>query len=161
MFYPKKIKMYSQIAMFWGLISGFVIGAVYEIFGVFIIKLFTNDSSIREVFISLLPYIALHQIFDHLQTIETGVLKSLKRQRHAGIALILIMFGCGLPVAYETAFGLKWGIVGAYFGLIVGTALITAYFTVLILFFTNWNDLAKNITTLAEQSKEEVDLAVI
>ena len=31
--------MYSQIAMFWGLISGFAIGAVYEIFGVFIIKL--------------------------------------------------------------------------------------------------------------------------
>lgn len=153
--------MYSQIAMFWGLISGFVIGAVYEIFGVFIIRLFTTDHSIRDVFISLLPYIAIHQIFDHLQTIETGVLKSLKRQRHAGIALILIMFGFGLPVAYITAFDLKWGIVGAYMGLIVGTALITVYFTVLISFFTNWTDLMKDMTTLAEKSKDEVNLAVI
>ena len=161
MLYPKKVKMYSKIAMFWGLISGFGIGAVYEIFGVFIIKWFTFDTSIQEVFHSILPYIALHQIFDHIQAIETGVIKSLNRQRHAGIALIVIMFGWGLPVAYELAFGLKWGFIGVYIGLIVGTALISIYFSILISFFTNWEDLTKKITTLAEQSNEEVEVAII
>ena len=109
----------------------------------------------------MLPYIALHQVFDHIQAIETGVLKSLNRQRHAGIALIVIMFGWGLPVAYELAFGLQWGFVGAYMGLIVGTALIAIYFSILISFFTNWDLLTHRISTLAEQSNDEVEVAVI
>lgn len=161
MFSPKKAKKYSNVAILCGVSSGFLTGLFFSFFGEVIINFFTSNEEIKHMFMSILPYIALHQIFDHIQTVENGVLKGIGKQKHAAIALILIMFSVGLPLAYYLAFDYELRFTGAYLGVIGATALICLYFTVQVCCFSNWEKITGNISSTAQSSKEEIDMIVI
>ena len=85
-----------------------------------IIGLFTDDTSVLSVGVSLLYVAAFFQLFDGLQVVTTGVLRGLGDTRTPMVVALIGYWVLGLPTGYVLCFTLGYGVSGLWVGMLVG-----------------------------------------
>jgi MATE family multidrug resistance protein len=87
--------------------------------------LFSPDSDVIEAALPLLLAAAAFQLFDGVQAVAQGALRGAGDTRSALVANLLGHYVFGLPLGVVLAFALGWGVVGIWWGLCAGLALVS------------------------------------
>ncbi|KAL4857142.1 Protein DETOXIFICATION 15 [Chlorella vulgaris] len=99
-----------------------------------LLSLFTTgtDELLLQRMRSLLYLVVLLELFDGAQTILSGIIAGVGKQRR-GSAINLVAYNCvAVPVAILLGFYFKLGVAGLYSGMVLGPAIQTACYLALI-----------------------------
>jgi len=107
-------------------------GIIFALFPRFLLGLFGADDALISAAKPLLYCGAAFQVFDGAQAVLTGALRGLGQTRRPLLINILGHWLIGLPIGLTLGFGLKWGAVGLWMGLVAGLA------SVAILLWREW-----------------------
>lgn len=88
----------------------------------FILGLYGADDALIAAATPLLYCGAAFQVFDGAQAVLTGALRGLGSTRRPLLINVLGHWLIGLPIGVTLGFGLKWGAVGLWLGLVAGLA---------------------------------------
>jgi MATE family multidrug resistance protein len=89
-----------------------------------IASVYTTDSRVVSLSVTLLGIAAIFQLFDGLQTVATGALRGAGNTKTAMVWNLLGYWVIGLPVGYWFCFRLGWGAKGLWDGLCVALVMI-------------------------------------
>jgi MATE family multidrug resistance protein len=92
--------------------------------------LYTPDAAVIALAALLLPIAGVFQVFDGLQVVAIGLLRGLGDTRTPMIVNILGFWCIGMPVSLWLGFGLDYGAVGLWWGLVVGLIVVAVFLTV-------------------------------
>jgi MATE family multidrug resistance protein len=97
-----------------------------------ILEIYTHDSQVIRIGVTLLRIAAFFELFDGFQTVTTGALRGLGDTRTPMLAHFGGYWMVGLPLAYVLCFSLRWGASGLWVGLLaalilIGTALLAVW----------------------------------
>ncbi|KAG6004142.1 hypothetical protein E4U21_001359 [Claviceps maximensis] len=87
--------------------------------------LFTNDPGVIQVVASVLPFVAVMQVFDGLSAGAHGLLRGIGKQSIGGPANLISYYVVSLPISLALAFGLGWELQGLWAGVTVGLVLVS------------------------------------
>ncbi len=97
-------------------------GVVFALAPSFLLGLFGVDDALIEMATPLLYCGAAFQVFDGAQAVLIGALRGLGQTRRPLLINVLGHWLIGLPVGLTLGFGLRWGAVGLWIGLVAGLA---------------------------------------
>jgi MATE family multidrug resistance protein len=103
-----------------------LIGAIFYVFPVPLLRAFTSDTRVIDIGVGLLAIAAAFQLFDGAQAVATGVLRGAGDTRTPMITNIVGHWIFGLPVGYALCFVFGWGVAGLWIGLSVGLIFVSA-----------------------------------
>jgi multidrug resistance protein, MATE family len=89
-----------------------------------ILHIYTTDSGVVRIGVSLLGLAALFQLFDGMQTVLTGALRGLGQTRVPMLTNLWGYWAVGLPVGYALCFHYGFGVYGLWCGLTLALILI-------------------------------------
>jgi MATE family multidrug resistance protein len=89
--------------------------------------MYTRDAVVLGLAALLLPLAGLFQVFDGLQVVAIGLLRGLGDTRTPMIINIIGFWGVGIPVSLWLGFGLDYGAVGLWWGLVVGLVIVAIF----------------------------------
>jgi MATE family multidrug resistance protein len=107
-----------------------VLGLVFFVWPVALLRLFTTDGRILEIGVGLLAVAAGFQLFDGTQAVATGALRGISETRMPMIVNFIGHWFLGLPVGYLLCFYLGWGVIGLWLGLSIGLIVAALVLTV-------------------------------
>jgi MATE family multidrug resistance protein len=109
-----------------GLATAFMLfaAAVFLVFPIPLIALYTRDPQVITLGTSLLWIVAAFQIFDGIQTVSTGALRGLGETRIPMIANFVGYWVLGLPLGLSLCFAFHEGILGLWIGLTLALVVI-------------------------------------
>ncbi|OAA47740.1 Multi antimicrobial extrusion protein [Metarhizium rileyi] len=103
--------------------------------------LFTNDPEVIKLVASVLPLVAVMQLFDGLSAGAHGLLRGIGKQSIGGPANLISYYVVSLPISLGLAFGLHWDLEGLWMGVTIGLVLVSVIeYTYLLK--TNWHKAA-------------------
>jgi MATE family multidrug resistance protein len=107
-------------------ISAFMltVGAIFFTVPATLIGLFTTDTRVIAIGVSLLSVAAVFQLFDGAQAVTTGALRGVGNTRAPMWANFVGHWLIGLPVGWSLCFVAGWGVVGLWIGLSIGLILV-------------------------------------
>lgn len=119
-------------------VASLVVGAGFMLCtgGLFILapeplaSLYTPDAGVLALAVLLLPLAGLFQVFDGLQVVSIGLLRGLGDTRMPMIVNVIGFWCIGMPVSLWLGFGLDYGAVGLWWGLVVGLVIVAAFLIV-------------------------------
>ncbi len=91
-----------------------------------VLGVFTPDTQVVGIGLTLIFVAALFQIFDGLQVAATGALRGLGDTRTPMRMNLAGHWMCGLPIGYTLCFLAGWGVIGLWIGVLIGLTLIGA-----------------------------------
>jgi MATE family multidrug resistance protein len=83
-------------------------------------RLYTHDPGVLAVVMALLPIAAMFQVFDGLQVVSAGVLRSAADTTVPAVMILLGYWALALPVGWYLAFRAGLGARGLWWGFVVG-----------------------------------------
>jgi MATE family multidrug resistance protein len=89
--------------------------------------LYTRDAVVLGLAALLLPLAGLFQVFDGLQVVALGLLRGLGDTRMPMVINVIGFWCVGIPVSLWLGFGLGYGAVGLWWGLVVGLVIVAAF----------------------------------
>jgi MATE family multidrug resistance protein len=89
--------------------------------------LYTRDVAVLALAALLLPLAGLFQVFDGLQVVAIGLLRGLGDTRMPMIINVIGFWCIGMPVSLWLGFGLDYGAVGLWWGLVVGLIIVAVF----------------------------------
>ena len=92
--------------------------------------IYTSDAAVLHFTVLLLPIAGVFQVFDGLQVVALGLLRGLGDTRVPMIANVVGFWALGMPVSLWLAFGLDFGAVGLWWGLVVGLMMVAVFLVV-------------------------------
>ena len=92
--------------------------------------LYTRDAPVLALAALLLPLAGLFQVFDGLQVVAIGLLRGLGDTRMPMIVNVIGFWCIGMPVSLWLGFGLDYGAVGLWWGLVVGLVVVALFLIV-------------------------------
>jgi len=92
--------------------------------------LYTNDALVLALAALLLPLAGLFAVFDGLQVVAIGLLRGLGDTRMPMIVNVIGFWCIGMPVSLWLGFGLGYGAVGLWWGLVVGLVVVALFLIV-------------------------------
>jgi MATE family multidrug resistance protein len=92
--------------------------------------LYTRDAIVLALAALLLPLAGVFQVFDGLQVVAIGLLRGLGDTRMPMIVNVIGFWCIGMPVSLWLGFGLDYGAVGLWWGLVVGLVIVAAFLIV-------------------------------
>ncbi len=102
-------------------------GALFIAVPELLASLYTGDAMVLAMAALLLPLAGLFQVFDGLQVVAIGLLRGLGDTR-TPVIINGIGFWCiGIPVSLWLGFGLGYGAVGLWWGLVVGLVIVAVF----------------------------------
>jgi MATE family multidrug resistance protein len=112
--------------------GGFMLctGAVFSFAPLPLASLYTPDLRVLELAVLLLPLAGLFQVFDGLQVVSIGLLRGLGDTRMPMIVNVVGFWCIGMPVSLWLGFGLDYGAVGLWWGLVVGLIIVAVFLIV-------------------------------
>jgi MATE family multidrug resistance protein len=116
-------------------VASLVVGAGFMLCtgGLFILApeplagLYTPDVAVIALAALLLPLAGLFQVFDGLQVVAIGLLRGLGDTRMPMIVNVIGFWCIGIPVSLWLGFGLDYGAVGLWWGLVVGLVIVAVF----------------------------------
>lgn len=87
---------------------------------------FTPDAAVVALAATLLPVVAAFELFDGLQVVGSGVLRGMGRTRPAALFNFIGYYVLGLPLAAWLGRPERLGLVGIWWGLALGLAVVAA-----------------------------------
>lgn len=121
-----------------------------------VIEAITTNQEIIDFFVTISPIIAFSQIFDFVQTVEVGVLRSMGYQNVFWVS-VFFMFAISAPLSYWLAFDKDYGFFGVFSGLLVGIILSAIYYSMLIWYYSDWKELTHFVAKKNESSKVDLE----
>jgi len=94
--------------------------------------LYSADAGVIALAASILPVAAAFQVFDGTQVVGGGILRGMGRTRPAAVMHLVAFYGVGLPLSWLFAFRAGLGLVGIWWGLAVGLAVVALALTLWI-----------------------------
>ncbi|KAI1400765.1 multidrug and toxin extrusion protein [Hypoxylon fuscum] len=88
--------------------------------------LFTQDEEVIALVASVMPLVAVMQVFDGLAAVAHGLLRGIGKQSFGGYANLAIYYLIALPISFATAFALDWKLTGLWLGTTIGLALVAS-----------------------------------
>jgi MATE family multidrug resistance protein len=85
-----------------------------------IVRLYTNDTVIAPLAVSLLFYAAVFQYPDGLQMVASGALRGFKDTRMPVVYMVISFWIVGLTLGYHLTFAREMGPAGMWIGMIAG-----------------------------------------
>jgi MATE family multidrug resistance protein len=109
--------------------AGFMLctGALFMLAPVPLAGLYTRDAIVVALAALLLPLAGVFQVFDGLQVVAIGLLRGLGDTRMPMIVNVIGFWCIGMPVSLWLGFGLDYGAVGLWWGLVVGLVIVAAF----------------------------------
>jgi MATE family multidrug resistance protein len=89
--------------------------------------LYTRDAVVLGLAALLLPIAGLFQVFDGVQVVAIGLLRGLGDTRMPMVINVIGFWCIGMPVSLWLGFGLDYGAVGLWWGLVVGLIIVAAF----------------------------------
>jgi MATE family multidrug resistance protein len=89
--------------------------------------LYTRDAVVLSLAALLLPLAGLFQVFDGVQVVAIGLLRGLGDTRMPMVVNIIGFWCIGMPVSLWLGFGLDYGAVGLWWGLVVGLIIVAVF----------------------------------
>ncbi len=89
--------------------------------------IYTNDISLLQLTVLLLPIAGVFQVFDGLQVVSIGLLRGLGDTRVPVFASIVGFWCFGIPTSLFLGFVLEYGAVGLWWGLVAGLFVVAAF----------------------------------
>jgi MATE family multidrug resistance protein len=105
------------------LLSATVLRAIPGVFA----RAYTSVPEVVAIASLLIPIAGLFQVFDGLQVVASGVLRGAGDTRAAMISNVLGFWMLGMPVSLWLGFGLRHGVVGLWWGFVVGLAAVATF----------------------------------
>ena len=93
----------------------------------FLAGLYTPDAMVLAFAAVLLPIAGVFQVFDGLQVVSIGLLRGLGDTRMPMIVNVIGFWCIGMPVSLWLGFGLDYGAVGLWWGLVVGLVVVAVF----------------------------------
>jgi MATE family multidrug resistance protein len=90
-------------------------------------RLYTSDPGVIAFAVLLLPIAGVFQVFDGLQVVAIGVLRGLGDTQVPVIVNIIGFWCIGIPVSVWLGFGLGYGAVGLWWGLVAGLVMVAVF----------------------------------
>ncbi len=112
--------------------AGFMLctGAMFILAPQPLASLYTADVTVLALAALLLPLAGLFQVFDGLQVVAIGLLRGLGDTRTPMIVNVIGFWCIGMPVSLWLGFGLDFGAVGLWWGLVVGLVMVATFLIV-------------------------------
>jgi MATE family multidrug resistance protein len=109
--------------------AGFMLctGAMFILLPRPLAALYTPDDAVLALAVLLLPLAGLFQVFDGLQVVSIGLLRGLGDTRMPMIVNVVGFWCIGMPVSLWLGFGVGYGAVGLWWGLVVGLIVVAAF----------------------------------
>lgn len=85
---------------------------------------FTGDATVVALASTLLPIVAAFELFDGLQVVGSGILRGMGRTRPAALFNLVGYYALGLPLAAWLGRPQRLGLVGIWWGLALGLAVV-------------------------------------
>jgi MATE family multidrug resistance protein len=92
--------------------------------------LYTRDALVIALASLLLPLAGVFAVFDGLQVVAIGLLRGLGETRMPMIVNVIGFWCIGMPVSLWLGFGLGYGAVGLWWGLVVGLVVVAVFLIV-------------------------------
>jgi MATE family multidrug resistance protein len=105
------------------LLSAIVLLAIPGVFA----RLYSSVPEVVAIASVLIPIAGLFQVFDGLQVVASGALRGAGDTRAAMVANVLGFWLLGMPVSLWLGFGAKLGVVGLWWGFVVGLAAVATF----------------------------------
>lgn len=90
----------------------------------FLSELFTDDPVVIGLCAAILPIAAAFQLADGAQVVGSGVLRGMGKTVPAALIMLIGFYGVALPLAWVLAFRAGAGVVGIWWGLAGGLAIV-------------------------------------
>jgi MATE family multidrug resistance protein len=90
-------------------------------------SMYTRDALVLALAALLLPLAGLFQVFDGLQVVASGLLRGLGDTRTPMIINVVGFWCIGMPVSLWLGFGLDYGAVGLWWGLVAGLVIVATF----------------------------------
>ncbi|ODQ81422.1 hypothetical protein BABINDRAFT_159718 [Babjeviella inositovora NRRL Y-12698] len=117
-----------------------------------IARLFTLDSEVISLIVSLFPLVAAIQVFDGLASVASGILRAQGNQKVGGVVNLLGYYALAIPVSLLLGFYCKMELFGLWIGIGVGMIVIGVTESWYVL-TADWTD----IVARAQERNEEQD----
>ncbi|KAL7950350.1 MATE efflux family protein [Trichoderma barbatum] len=123
-------------------ILGLLNFALYSTLRFHLPLLFTDDEAVISIVASILPVVAVMQVFDCMSAGAHGLLRGIGKQSIGGPVNLISYYVVSLPISLSLAFGLGWKLQGLWAGVTVGLILVSSIeYTYLLK--TDWHQAAR------------------
>ncbi|GEQ69702.1 hypothetical protein JCM33374_g3376 [Metschnikowia sp. JCM 33374] len=102
-----------------------------------LVAIFTSDQDVIKIGVQVVTMVAINQLADAINVLQAGILRGQGRQKIGSTINLISYYVIALPLAYVVAFPLGYGLVGLWFGLIVGVACLAVAEFVCV-YVSNW-----------------------
>ncbi len=120
---PEGARRAGQVGMGIALVFGMISATIMLLFPQWIVAMYTSDSEVVSLAVSLLFLAAIFQLADALQGSAAGALRGLKDSRIPMIYCVIAYWVIGLPLGGYLTFRADLGPAGMWIGIIVGLTL--------------------------------------
>ena len=104
-----------------------VTAVLFIAFPEFFAGAYTRDSAVLAMAALLLPIAGVFQVFDGLQVVSIGLLRGLGDTRVPMLVNVVGFWCLGMPVSLWLGFGLGFGAVGLWWGLVIGLVIVAVF----------------------------------
>ncbi|MBM3991679.1 MAG: MATE family efflux transporter [Planctomycetes bacterium] len=119
-----QVAAWSALGLGAGLMA--LCAATFLLAGEPLVASYTDDPAVLALAMATLPIAAAFQLFDGLQVVAAGVLRGIGRTTPTALANLLGYYALGLPLGYHLAFARGLGLVGIWWGVACGLAVVAA-----------------------------------
>ncbi|KAI0284705.1 MATE efflux family protein [Russula aff. rugulosa BPL654] len=142
----------TRMSMLLALIVSGIASAIFLIFKDRWAYLFNDDPNVVKLVASILPIVALFQVFDGLNGVSGGILRARGKQLTGALVNISAYYALGVPFGIWLAFRRNMGLHGLWYGLTVSLIYGSAVGVWLGL-RTDWNREVQKVQKRLEQDK--------
>jgi len=142
----------TRMSMLLALIFAGISSAIFLIFRHKWGYLFNNDPNVIKLVASIIPLVALFQVFDGLSGVSGGILRARGKQFTGAVLNISAYYVLGIPIGLWLAFRCNMGLHGLWWGLTV-SLVYSATVGVWLGLKTDWNREVQKVQKRLEADK--------
>ncbi|KAH0581705.1 hypothetical protein H2248_011391 [Termitomyces sp. 'cryptogamus'] len=151
----KRASIASNTSIIMALILSVATSMIFIIFKDNWAYLFNSDPDVVSLVASILPLVALFQVFDGNAAVTDGILRARGKQVTGALLNLTSYYVIGIPFGIWLAFSWDMGVHGLWIGLTV-SLVYCSFFGTLLCVHTDWN---REVRKVIKRLKEEQDRA--